>query len=118
MFDRIKKIEVLYYKNLKGGEFMSRKVWVVLCMLVFLSFTFSGCYYFSAKKEIANAEKLVAELSGSGGEWQTPYEYCSAHTFLEASKIEFSQGDYGPAKGFAERSKSAAEAGLAEIKKK
>jgi hypothetical protein len=97
---------------------MSKRVWTFFCLIVFLSFSLSGCYYFSAKKEIANAEKSLSELKGSGGEKQTPYEYCSAEKFLEASKLEFSQGDYGPAKGFAERSKSAAEAGLAEIKKK
>ena len=97
---------------------MSKRIWTLLCILVLLTFTLSGCYYFSAKKEIANAEKLLSELKGAGGEKQVPYEYCSAEKFLEASKIEFGQNDYGPAKGFAERSKSAAQAGLAEIKKK
>jgi hypothetical protein len=97
---------------------MSKRIWTLLCILVLLTFTLSGCYYFSAKKEIANAEKLLSELKGTGGEKQVPYEYCSAEKFLEASKIEFGQNDYGPAKGFAERSKSAAQAGLAEIKKK
>jgi len=97
---------------------MSKRIWTLLCILVLLTFTLSGCYYFSAKKEIANAEKLLSELKGAGGEKQVPYEYCSAEKFLEASKIEFGQNDYGPAKGFAERSKSAAQAGLTEIKKK
>jgi hypothetical protein len=97
---------------------MSKNIWALLCILVLLTFTLSGCYYFSAKKEIANAEKLLSELKGAGGEKQVPYEYCSVEKFLEASKIEFGQNDYGPAKGFAERSKSAAQAGLAEIKKK
>jgi hypothetical protein len=97
---------------------MSKNIWALLCILVLLTFTLSGCYYFSAKKEIANAEKVLSELKGAGGEKQVPYGYCSAEKFLEASKIEFGQNDYGPAKGFAERSKSAAQAGLAEIKKK
>jgi hypothetical protein len=97
---------------------MSKKTWTFLFILIFFSFSLSGCYYFSAKKEIANAEKLFSELKGSGGEKQVPYEYCSAEKFLEAAKVEFSQNDFGPAKGFAERSKSASEAGLAEIKKK
>ena len=97
---------------------MSKSIWTFLCIIVLLTFTLSGCYYFSAKKEIANAEKLLSELKGAGGEKQVPYEYCSAEKFLEASKIEFGQNDYGPAKGFAERSKSAAQAGLTEIKKK
>jgi hypothetical protein len=105
-------------RNLKGGDPMSKKIWTFLCILVFFSLSLSGCYYFSAKKEIANAEKLFSELKGAGGEKQTPYEYCSAQGFLEASKVEFSQNDFGPAKGLAERSKSAAQAGLAEIKKK
>ena len=97
---------------------MSKRIWTLLCILVLLTFTLSGCYYFSANKEIANAEKLLSELKGAGGEKQVPYEYCSAEKFLEASKIEFGQNDHGPAKGFAERSKSAAQAGLTEIKKK
>ncbi|MFB3885477.1 MAG: hypothetical protein ACE144_09630 [Thermodesulfobacteriota bacterium] len=100
---------------------MSKKIWKFLAVLFLLSFfsTFStGCYYFSAKKEISNAEKLFSELKATGGQTKVPYEYCSSEKFLEASKIEFSQNDFGPAKAFAERSKSAAEAGLAEIKKK
>jgi hypothetical protein len=97
---------------------MSKKILKFLLIPVFFSLLLSGCYYFSAKKEITNAEKLFSELKAAGGETKVPYEYCSADKFLEASKIEFGQGDYGPAKGFAERSKSAAEAGLAEIKKK
>lgn len=97
---------------------MSKRVLTFFFILVFFTFSLSGCYYFSAKKEIANAEKLLSELKGAGGEKQTPYEYCSAEKFLEVSKVEFGDGDYGPAKGLAGRSKSAAEAGLAEIKKK
>jgi hypothetical protein len=97
---------------------MSKRVWKFLLILVFFSFVLSGCYYFSAKKEISNAEKLFSELKAAGGEKKVPYEYCSSEKFLEASKIEFGQNDFGPAKAFAERSKSAAEAGLTEIKKK
>jgi hypothetical protein len=97
---------------------MRRGLFTVLFIFVFLAFSLSGCNYFSAKKEIANAEKLLSELKGAGGEKQVPYEYCSAEKFLDASKLEFSQNDFGPAKGFAERSKSAAQAGLSEIKKK
>ena len=97
---------------------MRKTIRTFLLILVLFSFLLSGCYYFSAKKEIANAEKLLSELKASGGQTKAPYEYCSAEKFLEASKIEFGQGDYGPAKGFAERSKSAAETGLADMKKK
>jgi hypothetical protein len=96
---------------------MVKRSVALLFLIIFFSSLF-GCHYFSAKKEIANAGKLLAELKGAGGEKQVPYEYCSAEKFLEAANIEFSQNDFGPAKGFAERSKSAAEAGLAQVKKK
>ncbi len=97
---------------------MSKKIWKFLVILFLLSFFSTGCYYFSAKKEISNAEKLFSELKAAGGQTKVPYEYCSAEKFLEASKLEFGQNDFGPSRGFAERSKAAAEAGLAEIKKK
>jgi hypothetical protein len=113
-----KSWKIFLVKNVKGGDCMSKRVWTFFCLIVFLSFSLSGCYYFSAKKEIANAEKSFSELKGSGGEKLAPYEYCSAEKFLEASKVEFADGDYKPAKGFAERSKSASEAGLAAVKKK
>jgi hypothetical protein len=96
---------------------MKKKVWIFI-IFVFFAFSLSGCYYFSAKKEIGNAENLLSELKGAGGAKQVPYEYCSAEKFLEASRIEFSQNDFGPAKQLAERSKSASQAGLAEIRKK
>jgi hypothetical protein len=89
-----------------------------IVVLALFSFLLSGCYYFSAKNEIKNAEKLLAELKAEGGANLAPYEYCSAEKFLEGSKIEFSENDFKPAKELANRSKSAAEAGLAEIKKK
>ena len=64
-----------------------------------------------------NAEKLLSELKGAGGETLTPYEYCSAEKYLEISRMEFNENDFSSAKAFAERSKAAAEAGLAEVKK-
>jgi hypothetical protein len=97
---------------------MSRRSMTFLLILVFFAFSLSGCNYFSAKKEIKNAEKLISELKGAGGEKKAPYEYCSAEKFLEGAKIEFSQNDFGPAKALADRSTSAAQAGLAEVKKK
>ena len=97
---------------------MKKTYFTFLLILVFFAFSLSGCYYSAAKKEIANADKLVSELKGAGGEKGVPYEYCSAEGFLQVSKVEFSQNDFGPAKALAERSKSAAQAGLAEIKKK
>ncbi len=97
---------------------MRKGYFVWLFILVFLAFSLSGCYYFSASKKIGEAEKLISELKGAGGEKKVPYEYCSAQGFLEASRVEFSQGDFGPAKALAEHSVSAAQAGLAEAKKK
>jgi hypothetical protein len=97
---------------------MRKRYFTFLFIFVFFTLSLSGCNYFSAKKEIGNAEKLLSELKGAGGEKKAPYEYCSAEKFLEGSKIEFSQNDFGPAKALAERSTSAAQAGLAEVKKK
>jgi hypothetical protein len=41
----------------------------------------------AARKEIKEAEKAVAELKEAGGATLVPYEYCSAKSFLEASKF-------------------------------
>jgi hypothetical protein len=97
---------------------MNKTIWKVLVVIVLFSFALSGCHYFSAKKEIANAEKLYSDMKGKGGEKLVPYEYCSAEKYLEISKIEFGSNDFKAAEGFAQRSKSASEAGLAEIQKK
>jgi hypothetical protein len=102
----------------KGGERMNKRIGTFLMVLVFFSFSLSGCYYFAARNEIKTAEKLTSELKEAGGSTRVPYEYCSAEKFLEISKMEFSENDFKAAKGFASRSKSAAEAGLAEVKKK
>lgn len=97
---------------------MNKTIWKVLVVIVLFSFALSGCHYFSAKKEIANAEKLYSDMKGKGGEKLVPYEYCSAEKYLEISKMEFGSNDFKAAEGFAQRSKSASEAGLAEIQKK
>ncbi len=97
---------------------MSKRGFSLLMVLVFFSLSLSGCYYFSAKKEIKSAEGLVGELKSAGGPAKAPYEYCSAESFLAISKMEFGENDWKHAKGFASRSKAAAEAGLAEVKKK
>lgn len=97
---------------------MRRRCMTSVLIVVFFAFSLSGCYYSAAKKEIANADKLLSELKGAGGEKQVPYEYCSAERFLEISKIEFDGNDFKNAKGFAVRSKSASEAGLTAVKKK
>ena len=89
-----------------------------MLVLVFFSLSLSGCYYFAAKKEMKNAESVLMELKSAGGATKVPYEYCSAEKFLEISKMEFNENDYKHAREFAARSKSAAQAGLAEVKKK
>ncbi len=97
---------------------MNGRIGKFLLFFVLFSFALSGCHYFSAKKEIASAEKLYSDLKGKGGEKLVPYEYCSAEKFLEESQIEFDSNDFKAAEGFAKRSISASEAGLAEIQKK
>ncbi len=97
---------------------MDKRIWAFLLVLVFFCFSTSGCYYFSSRSEIKSAERLLADLRGEGGEKLVPYEYCSAEKFLEISKMEFDENDFKEAKGFASRSKSAAETGLGKIKKK
>lgn len=97
---------------------MSKRIWAFLFILILFTFSLSGCYYFSATKEMKAAEKLLSELKAGGGATLVPYEYCSAEKFLENAKMEAGESDYKAAKAFASRSKSAAETGLAEIRKK
>ncbi len=97
---------------------MKRSLFHLVALAVLLSFALSGCNYFSAKKEIESAERAFAELKAAGGEKKVPYEYCSAEKFLEISKLELSHNDYKPSHRFAIQSRSMAEAGLAEAKKK
>ncbi len=97
---------------------MSKRIWMFLLVLAFFSSFFSGCYYFSATKEMKEAEKLFSELKAAGGATRVPYEYASAESYLNISKIEFSEPGYKPAAEFARRSKAASQAGLAEIQKK
>ncbi len=97
---------------------MRMRTVILLLIFVFLSFSFSGCYYFAAKNEIKEAEKYLAELKAAGGEKSAPYEYCSAESYLYAAKLELNHNDYKVAKGFASQSKSASKAGLEVIKKK
>ncbi len=97
---------------------MDKRIRTFLLILALLSFSLSGCCYFSARNEIKEAEKLLTELKGAGGEKSVPYEYCSAEKLLEGAKLEFEHNDFKISKGFATRSKSAAQAGLTEVKKK
>ncbi len=96
---------------------MDHKISKLITVFIFFSFILSGCCYFSARNQIKNAEMLLNDLKGQGGEKLAPYEYCSAEKYLEVSRIEFNENDFKAAKAFADRSKSAAEAGLAEVKK-
>jgi cytochrome bd-type quinol oxidase subunit 2 len=102
---------------MKGGECMSKRFSILLIVLIFFSFSLSGCYYFVAKNEMKTAEQSFSELKAAGGATLVPYEYCSAETFLEMSKLEFNQNDYKQAKEFATQSKSASSAGLVGVKK-
>ncbi len=88
-------------------------------LVLLLSFVLlaSGCYYYEAKNEMKNADQLLSQLKNAGGQQKVPYEYTSAEKFLEVSRMEFDEYDYKQAKIFATRSKSAAQAGLAEAKK-
>ena len=97
---------------------MSKRVCGLLMLLVFFSVSVSGCAYFGAKNEIKAAEKATVELKAAGGAKLAPYEYCSAESFLEISKFVLSENSWGKSKEFATRSKSAADAGLIEVKKK
>ena len=96
---------------------MDHKIWKLITVFVFFSLILSGCSYFSARDQIKSAETLFTELKGQGGLKYAPYEYCSAEKYLEVSRMEFSENDFKATKAFAERSKSAAQAGLAEVKK-
>jgi hypothetical protein len=73
---------------------MNKRAYSFLTMFVLFSFLLSGCYYFSAKREMQNAERLISELKAGGGEKLVPYEYTSAEKFLEVSKIEFKENDF------------------------
>jgi len=97
---------------------MGKRIWMFLLLLALFSFFFSGCYYFSATREMREAEKSLSELKAAGGQQLVPYEYASAEAYLQVAKIEYSEPGYKPAGEFARRSKAASQAGLAEIQKK
>ena len=97
---------------------MSKRGLTLLLLLVFFSVSVSGCAYFAARNEIKAAERATAELKGAEGEKLAPYEYCSAESFLEISKYVLTENSWELSKEWASRSKSAAEAGLIEVKKK
>ncbi len=97
---------------------MSKRIWMFLLVLALFSFFFSGCYYFSATKEMKAAQQSLAELKAAGGQTAVPYEYAVAESYLQCAQIEFSEPGYKPAAELARRSKAASQAGLAEIQKK
>ncbi len=97
---------------------MNKRLGKFLVVFVLFSLILSGCYYFSATREMKAAEQSLAELKAAGGATLVPYEYTSAEKYLEISKIEFSEPGYKPAAEFARRSRAASQAGLAEIQKK
>ena len=97
---------------------MGTKTFKLLMILVLISFFTTGCYYCAAKKEMNAAAQSLSALKAAGGATLAPYEYCKAETFLGNAKMEADQSDWKHAKGFAIQSKSAAEAGLTEVKKK
>ena len=97
---------------------MIKRSFAFLIVLIFFTLSLSGCYYFSATKEMKAAQQSLAQLKAAGGEKQVPYEYSLAEQYLEASKVEFSEPGYKPAAEFARRSSAASQAGLAEIQKK
>ena len=97
---------------------MLRRVLVSVLILCFLLPFISGCAYWPAKKEMGKAEAALAELKAKGGATKAPYEYCSAESFLQMSKMEFGENDFQRAKQFAITSQSASQAGLTEAQKK
>ncbi len=97
---------------------MRKQIFVWVLLLGFLCFSLSGCYYFAAKDQMKNAQRLISDLRNQGGEKLVPYEYCSAERFLELSRMEFDENDYKQSKRFADRSRTAAEAGLNQVKKR
>jgi hypothetical protein len=62
-------------------------------LLAFTSLSFSGCYYFSAEKEIMVAEKSFSDLKAQGGEKLVPNECCSAEKFLENAKMQANESN-------------------------
>ena len=97
---------------------MSQRSLKLMLVLVCFSFSVSGCGYFAARNEIKAAALATAQLKGAGGATLAPYEYCSAESFLEISQFVLTENSWKVSKEFAARSKSAAEAGLTEVKKK
>lgn len=97
---------------------MGKRFVISTLTLIGLTSFLLGCSYVAARDEIKTATKLLAELKAAGGERSVPYEYCSAEAFLEAAKLEYEHHDFKASKAFAARSKSAAQKGLEELKKK
>ncbi len=97
---------------------MVKRIGALAMVIFLLSFFTSGCFYPRAMTATKAAEKSFSDLKAQGGENLVPYEYCSAEKFLEISKMEANESDWKHARDFADRSKAASEAGLAQVQKK
>ena len=96
---------------------MDRRILKVLALVVLFSLTLSGCYYWSARKEMKEAAMLVEQLKAADGPNKVPYEYTSAEKFLEISRLEYDSSDYKGAHKFATVSKAKTQEGLSQVKK-
>lgn len=96
---------------------MDRRILRIVALVVFFSFTLSGCYYRAARKEMKEAAVLLEQLKAADGPNKVPYEYTSAEKFLEISRLEYDSVDYKGAHKFATISKTKAQEGLALVKK-
>ena len=92
---------------------------LALAMVIFLlSFFVSGCFYDKAMKAMNGAERSLSDLKAQGGEKLATYEYCLAEKLLEVAKQEAGESDWTHARDFADRSRAASDAGLAQVQKK
>ncbi len=97
---------------------MGRRNWVFLAIFILIPLLLYGCGFYETRDQIRSAEKSLSDLKAAGGEKLAPYEYCSAEAYLGISKMFYDKAQYKTAGEFVGRSKSASDAGLAEVKKK
>jgi hypothetical protein len=97
---------------------MGKRNWVLIGVIILIPLFLNGCGFYETRDQIRSAEKSLSDLKAAGGDKLVPYEYCSAETYLGISKMFYDKAQYKTAGEFVGRSKSASEAGLAEVKKK
>ena len=97
---------------------MAKRIGALAMVIFLLSFFISGCFYDKAMKAMNGAERSLSDLKAQGGEKLATYEYCLAEKLLENAKGEAGESDWSHARDFADRSRAASEAGLAQIQKK